>query len=343
MDFLEKLPAIDPFAVDEERWLVREADALRVAWLFGDPSSEWIRDMVKGTQRWVGFAHPRVSRILRVEPAEPRVMFVIEDDRGPTLVDAAAALPAEERERWAVSQLIAICDGLAAMRAHDPAFVHRAIAPHRIFVDPSGHARLRAPVATLGVRPEPANRVGSGRIVGTPEYMAPEQAQGRPTTPATDVFALATNLTQVLTGASPFANENMMQVLMTILQGPAPTVPGASAGLASVLARAFAKEPAQRFADPAALGAALRAVTPDADEVDAVISDRIAAWWPAAAQARGAHDLFGPPCHKQWSQLAPTSSPSIRACGDCNQQVVQVESIAACLPLVGQCVSLRRS
>src|SRR5262249_61772384 len=102
----------------------------------------WLGGMAAGPRLWGGSSHRGVSQLLGVTLLDGRLVFGIDDDRGPTLAAASAHLadrPAD-RERWTVAQIIAIARGLDAMNDHlrarlrlrpnDLAFIHRSIVPH---------------------------------------------------------------------------------------------------------------------------------------------------------------------------------------------------------------------
>src|SRR5438874_1018219 len=99
-------------------------------------------------------------------------------------------------------------------------------------------------------------------LLGTPHYLAPEQAGSGKITPATDVYALGVLLYEMLAGQRPFAGEGFVQVIMQHLHREAPSLadlnPAVTPALAALVARALAKDPAARFADGAAFGQALR-------------------------------------------------------------------------------------
>ena len=123
----------------------------------------------------------------------------------------------------------------------------------------------RAQILDFGI----ARRIASsqamtktGMVIGTPEYMAPEQARGsRDLTPATDVFSLGCVLYECLTGQPPFVADHVAAVLVRILfEEPASIEerrPGLSPSLAALVGRILAKDPAQRVADAATLRAEL--------------------------------------------------------------------------------------
>jgi protein kinase-like protein len=329
-----------PVAGDgEQRFLVED----RVVWIFRDIDTGWLDRVESATRTWLPFSHPRVSAIHSIERIPAAVAVTVADDRGPELAQAARELTDPiERERWVVAQFITIADALAAMARHKPGFVHQKLEPHRLFVDATGRAKLRAPVETVAVGPQ-RNMTGGARIVGSPHFMAPEQARGVPSTPATDVFALASNLAYALTGELPFSGEQFMEVLVAIIMKPAPAIATESEALAQVLARAFEKDPAARIADPAAFASELYACVPDAGDYDAVTSDRMVAWWPHAPQAQGENHLFGGNrCQKTWEDLEATAQPERRFCHQCDQSVVQLRSLASPILLDGKrCIAYR--
>lgn len=338
MDFVQRLPQWNGWAW-HERWLVRRGSELCSAWLISDEPIEWLREIEGNTAQWIGFAHPRVSRVLERSWLTERVLaFIVDDDRGPSFAEAARLLADApiDRERWAIAQIITIADALATMARRVPGFVHRRLEPHQIFVDPTGHARLRAPIETITFG-RPPTRPGSIEVTRRIDYMSPEQCRGLPISPAGDVFSLAGNLAVALTGRPPFGGQiDDWNGLMTILQQPPAPIPTHAPGLASVLARAFAKEPRDRYPDVAAFGAALYECVPDAGDYDAVISDRIAAWWPSAPQSTGAAELIGGPrCRLRWEQLTPTGTDNIRHCASCNRHVLHATSPSEIVPLAG--------
>jgi hypothetical protein len=340
-EFIAPLPPIG----SEVRWLVRDpaGDVLRVVWAIEDRESAWLDQVDRATHRWLSFAHPRVSRVHGKARLDNQLVVTVDDDRGPSYADAAVTLADTpvDREGWAVAQLITIADGLAAMANHEPGFIHRKLEPARLFVDAAGHARLRAPIGLVSVGPD-RGYTGQGRVLGTLGYISPEQCRGMKLTPASDVFALAANLVRALTGHSPFVEEKSpMETLQAIVFGATPACPTYAPGLDRVVARAFAKEPAKRYPDPAAFAAELYECVPDAGDYDAVISDRIAAWRPTAPEAHTEHHR-GPACVRRWEDLVAGGDENIRHCTSCQQPVVQVRSIAAAVPLLGRhCVAFR--
>ena len=168
---------------------------------------------------------------------------------------AAAPLPTEEALRIAAE----VAEALGA--AHARGVVHRDVKPANILLDERG----RTHVTDFGIArllDVPA-LTASRALVGTPHYLAPEQATGEAITPATDVYALGVVLFEMLTGRRPFQGDGFVPVVMQHITREPPPVetwnPRVPPAVSAIVARALAKAPPDRFADGNALAAALRA------------------------------------------------------------------------------------
>jgi serine/threonine-protein kinase len=158
--------------------------------------------------------------------------------------------------------------GQALDYAHCKGIVHRDVKPSNIIIGPDDRATLidfgLAEVA------EHSLLTSAGAVLGTPHYMAPEQAAGRSACPQSDQYALAAVAYELLTGAPPFQGRSATAVIHAhIYELPPPPTerrPSLPAGVNAVLLRALAKEPGQRYASlaefVAALGAALAPPSP---------------------------------------------------------------------------------
>jgi len=165
---------------------------------------------------------------------------------------ARGALPAEEAIRIAQEVLAALA------YAHARDVIHRDVKPPNVLLDGAGRARL----ADFGLARvlESSGLTRTGTVLGTPEYMAPEQAEGQPSEARTDIYALGVLLYELVSGAPPFRAERPLAVLRAHCEAPVPPLRsphGLPSGLEGVLRRALAKAPAARWPSALAMAQAL--------------------------------------------------------------------------------------
>jgi eukaryotic-like serine/threonine-protein kinase len=146
-------------------------------------------------------------------------------------------------------------DAVAAAHALD--IVHRDIKPANLLVTPEGTVKI----TDFGIA-RAADTVGltqTGQIVGTPQYISPEQAAGGSATQASDVYALGVVLYECLAGHRPFDADTPVTTALAHLRQPPPPLPGSvPAQLRAVVETALAKDPADRFGSAADLATAVR-------------------------------------------------------------------------------------
>ncbi len=154
--------------------------------------------------------------------------------------------------------------------AHRQGVVHRDVKPANILLDEHGSLRLMDFGLAGWTREECTRLTQQGAVMGTPAYMAPEQASGDTAQigPASDLYSAGVVLYEMLTGVRPFGGDNaasmMYQIIHTEATPPSQRRPGLDAALEAICLKAMARKPADRYADGEAMAAALRAWAPTA-------------------------------------------------------------------------------
>ncbi len=191
--------------------------------------------------------HPNLVPLLGFLQADRRAFIVMPFIEGRTL-DRLLRREGRLPLTVAVDLFAQMCDGIAA--AHELGVMHRDLKPSNVIVRPDG----RVMITDFGI----ARAVGSekltltGMVVGTAEYLSPEQASGTARDDLrSDVYALGVLLYEMLTGQVPFRHPNAAQVLMKHVQAPPPPprgiVPDLPEAVERALLRALAKAPDDRY------------------------------------------------------------------------------------------------
>src|SRR5262245_13570268 len=152
----------------------------------------------------------------------------------------------------AVRIVLQICGALEA--AHRGGVIHRDLKPDNILIE-KVHDTERVKVLDFGIAKLKETKTDAfltqaGTIIGTPQYMSPEQCQGKPLDPASDIYSIGILLYEMLSGTVPFDGESILQVVYDQLHAPPRPLreisPDTPAPLAQVVMRALEKEPADR-------------------------------------------------------------------------------------------------
>jgi serine/threonine-protein kinase len=189
--------------------------------------------------------HPNVVSVLDVgELADGRPVMVMELATGVSLDDLMTTLMRRERIFGLVAQLLRGLD-----HAHAAGVVHRDLKPDNVIVEAGDVARIvDFGIAVLRGTDEELQRLtGTGVIIGTPLYMAPEQAKGERVDHRADLYALGIILYELLSGQAPFHGTAMEVATMKIDKDP-PPIAGLDPILTRYLAKLTARDPEQRFA-----------------------------------------------------------------------------------------------
>ena len=193
-------------------------------------------------------SHPNVVAVIDAGEDGGYPYIVFEYVPGETLkarIDSVGRLPLDEAAAYAIE----IGRGLAA--AHAQRLIHRDVKPQNVLIDAEG----RAKVTDFGIARslESDGLTKTGRVLGTTDYVSPEQAMGHEVDSRSDIYSLGVLLYEMLTGEPPFKAETVVGVAMKHVHDPMPDTqthrPDASAAVARVVERATSKDPAQRYRD----------------------------------------------------------------------------------------------
>src|ERR1700716_3015609 len=208
-------------------------------------SAEFMERFRREARTAASMRHPNVITVHDFGEDDRGVPYlVLEYIGGPTLADLMDAGLDDERIPNLLDQIAAGLD-----YAHARGVIHRDIKPGNVLLTEEGRAVLADFV--LAWLLEGAQLTLTGGVIGTPEYMSPEQAAGHPFDHRADVYALGIVLYEMLVGERPFVSETPIGVLLQHLQDTAPSVllarPDLPPAVGDVLARALVKDPADRY------------------------------------------------------------------------------------------------
>ena len=142
--------------------------------------------------------------------------------------------------------------GRALQAAHARALVHRDIKPGNLLITPAGQLKVTDFGIAKVAHQAPVTR--TGMVMGTAQYISPEQATGRAAVPASDVYSLGVVAYECLAGTLPFPNENAIAMALAhVREDPRPLPPDVPPAVTALVMRMLAKDPAARFPDGGSL------------------------------------------------------------------------------------------
>src|SRR3954454_5413575 len=235
-------------------------------------------------------SHPNVVTVIDRGNSDGQQYIVFEYVDGESLkelVDRTGPLPC----RRAIELALQIAEALAF--AHQHGLVHRDVKPQNVLITQDGDAK----VTDFGIARSLDVEHGvtqTGTVLGTSNYLSPEQARGQTVSPATDVYSLGVVLYEMLTGEVPFPGENFVAVAMKHINDEPPSLlekrHDVPMRLAGAVDRALAKDPAHRFPSMDVFAVELRAclaelAAPDAERTFIAPSPVLRASPPHRARA----------------------------------------------------------
>ncbi len=219
-----------------------------------------------------GLSHPCIVTIYDFGREGDTAFMAMEFLEGRELRDLIreAGIPPSE----AVEIAARVAEALAF--AHERGVVHRDVKPGNIMVLADGRVKIMDfGIARLD---EPGVRTATGLLLGSPRYMAPEQVAGRPFDHRADVFSLGVVLYEMLTGATPFAGNDIPQLMYQVMNAAVPPPSRARPALPSVLdyivARALKKNPDERYGSAEEFARDLRDALAEVAKAEAAALER---------------------------------------------------------------------
>lgn len=201
-------------------------------------------------------SHPNIVQVIDAGEDDGRPYIVFECVDGETLKERI-----REQGRLGVPEAVghaaAIARALGA--AHAQQVVHRDVKPQNVLIDADDTAK----VTDFGIARtlDEEGLTADGRVLGTTDYVSPEQALGHEVTGQSDLYALGVVLYEMLTGELPYRGDSQVAVAMQHVRGTVPDVratrPEVPPALAAVIKRATARQPARRYPDGAVMAAEL--------------------------------------------------------------------------------------
>ncbi len=210
-------------------------------------------------------SHPNIVQVYDVGVEGDALYLVMEYIKGGDLIHRLEA-------GIHVQELIRVVTdvGRALDYAHNLGFIHRDIKPENILFREDGSAVL-SDFGIARVVDENPTITRIGTVVGTPQYMSPEQASGRKLDGRSDLYSLGVVFYRMLTGDVPFRADSATTIGVKHLQEPVPRLPSYLSAFQTVIDRCLAKRPEQRYQTAAELSAALEKIKTDAPLPNATI------------------------------------------------------------------------
>ena len=229
-----------------------------------------------------GLSHPNVVAIfdrgewdgtyyISMELVEGRTLKEIVREKGPAPPEAAVDL---------TLQILR-----AARYAHQHGIVHRDIKPHNVLIDQDGRVR----VTDFGIaRAGTSDITETGSVMGTAQYLSPEQAQGRPVDERADLYAIGIVLYELLTGQVPFDADSPVTVALKQVSEmpvpPAEVVPSIPPAIDAVVLHALEKDPDRRWQNADEFIAALETARAEPERIPPpppplVVEEHRSRWW----------------------------------------------------------------
>ncbi|MBK7585320.1 MAG: protein kinase [Myxococcales bacterium] len=264
-------------------------------------------------------SHPNIATVFEIDEVDGRVFIVMELVAGESLRDLMTATRVSTSR--ALDIAVGVARGLA--HAHAAGLVHRDLKPENVMVLPNDAVK----VLDFGIaKPEAAESsdkaaaataiTEEGRVLGTPGYMAPEQARGESVDARTDIFAIGVVLYEMVTGVRPFQGSSSLDIIVSTTRDEPPPVashnPGAPRVIESILRRCLAKDRNDRYASADELAGVLEAAAREVSLHELATTQAMPTPFPSVAPPKTLAMPEPAATTTAASALAPAPPPSFR-------------------------------
>ncbi len=246
--------------------------------------TEWKARFLREARTAARLSHPNIATIYAIDEVDQRMyiaMELVEGESLKTLIDARKLTTPD------VVRIIKRCAD-ALTEAHVHGVIHRDVKPENIVVTKRGVKMLDFGIAKLvDAPPEDAGKLTSdGTVIGTPDYMSPEQALGKPIDHRSDIFSLGVVLYEALTGHHPFATASVTETLVRIVTKEpldlTRVIPDAPPQLIEIVQRAMKKKPEERYEIAKQMASALNKIYPSSSSAMFPVAERYSPTMPIA-------------------------------------------------------------
>ena len=241
--------------------------------------AEFVERFRREAKAAAGLQHPNVVGVYDRGDHDGTYYIAMEHLRGRTLKEIV-------NEEAPLDQMRVIDIGVqvlnAAGFAHKRGVIHRDFKPHNVIVDAEGVPK----VTDFGIaRAGASEMTETGSIMGTAQYLSPEQAQGHAVTAASDLYSIGVMLYEMLTGKLPFGGDSAVSIALKHLSEPPPPMQGVEPNLEGVVLGALAKDPAARWQSAEDFAEALEACRPYVEAHGQEVSQDTAVFAPVPGPA----------------------------------------------------------
>ncbi|MCP4220355.1 MAG: protein kinase [bacterium] len=219
--------------------------------------TQFIKRFQREAQAAAKLNHPHIMQVYAIGEEDGIHYFAMEYIKGETLSDIVKEHKTMTPDR-SVPLMMQVAEGLHV--AHEAGLIHRDIKPSNIMLDPAGKAKV-TDFGIAYVMSAETKLTTEGSIIGTPEYLSPEQCNGKPVDARSDIYSLGVTFYEILTGKTPYEADTPVSMLMKIVKGTFPPLsevaPGLPESIRNIVEKMMDTDPNNRYADMRELGDAL--------------------------------------------------------------------------------------